>query len=356
MSTDFSFFTEKKPRTKMAVRIAGRIRLGLILLLVAVSLSAVSVYLWREYQQFSNSPLLGSSTPVTIEIERGAGLAKVLAALQGKGVMLGQRWQWRMLLAQLQLEQKLQAGEYQIRSTDTPRTLLYALASGDVVQHRLTIIEGTRFSDLRKALAAHPAVKQTIGALSDSEVMQQIGAPETHPEGLFLPETYRFPRGFTDVEILRKAYWDLQRTLKAQWETRAADLPLASPYEALILASIVEKETGRASERPQIAGVFVRRLKLNMRLQTDPTVIYGIGPDFDGNIRRSDLATDTPYNTYTRAGLPPTPIALAGKAAIRAALNPDGGKTLYFVAKGNGTHQFSETYEEHDRAVDTYQR
>ena len=336
--------------------IAGRIRLGLMLLLVAVSLSAASVYLWREYQQFSNTPLINSDTPITIEFEKGAGLDRVLAALRAQGVNLGQRWQWRMLLAQLKLEQKLQAGEYQIRKSDTPRTLLYALASGDVVQHRLTIIEGTRFSDLRKALAAHQAIKQTIGGLSDSEVMQQIGAPETHPEGLFLPETYRFPRGFTDIEILRKAYWDLQRTLKAHWETRAPELPLASPYEALILASIVEKETGRANERAQIAGVFVRRLKLNMRLQTDPTVIYGIGPDFDGNIRRSDLTTDTPYNTYTRAGLPPTPIALAGKAAIHAALNPDGGKTLYFVAKGNGTHHFSETYEEHDRAVDTYQR
>lgn len=335
---------------------AGRIRLGLILLLLAVCLSAASVFLWREYQQFSNAPLIAADPPVTIELEKGAGLDRLLASLRAKGVNAGQRWQWRMLLKQLQLEQKLQAGEYQIRKNDTPRTLLYALASGEVVQHRLTIIEGTRFSDLRKALAGHQAIKQTIGGLSDSEVMQRLGAPETHPEGLFLPETYRFPRGFTDIEILRKAYWDLQRTLKAEWEARAPELPLASPYEALILASIVEKETGRASERPQIAGVFVRRLKLNMRLQTDPTVIYGIGPDFDGNIRRTDLTTDTPYNTYTRAGLPPTPIALAGKAAIHAALNPDAGKALYFVAKGNGTHQFSESYEEHDRAVDTYQR
>lgn len=354
MSTNFSCAT--KPLRFVYQSVSGRIRLGLILLLVAISLSAAGLYLWREYQQFSNAVLSHSETPITIQVDKGAGLDRVLGALRARGINVGQRWQWRMLLAQLQLEQKLQAGEYRVRPNDTPRTLLFALASGDVVQHRLTIIEGTRFSDLRKALAAHEAIQQTIGGLTDSEVMQQIGAPESQPEGLFLPETYRFPRGFTDIEILRKAYWDLQRTLKSEWEARAPDLPLASPYEALILASIVEKETGRASERAQIAGVFVRRLRLNMRLQTDPTVIYGIGPDFDGNIRRSDLTTDTPYNTYTRAGLPPTPIALAGKAAIHAALNPAGGKTLYFVAKGNGTHQFSETYEEHDRAVDTYQR
>ena len=334
----------------------GRFRLGFLLLLLAFSLSAVGIYLWREYQQFSNAPLLSGENNVTIVFEKGSSADTLLATLDKVGAQSGQRWQWRMLMRQLNLANTLKAGEYLIRPKDTPRTLLYALATGDVVQHSITLVEGTRFEDIRKLLTAHEAVKKTIGGLSDAEVMQKIGAPETMPEGLFLAETYRFPRGFTDIEILRKSYWDLQRVLKAEWAARAPELPLASPYEALILASIVEKETGRAIERPQIAGVFTRRLKLNMRLQTDPTVIYGIGPSYDGNIRRKDLTTDTPYNTYTRAGLPPTPIAMPGKAAIHAALNPDGGKSLYFVAKGNGTHQFSDTYEDHDAAVDRYQR
>ncbi len=334
----------------------GRFRLGFLLLLLAFSLSAAGIYLWREYQQFSNTPLLAGSVDVTINFEKGSSADALLETLDKVGAHSGERWQWRMLMRQLKLANTLKAGEYLIRPKDTPRTLLYAMATGDVVQHSITFIEGTRFEDMRKLLTAHEAVKKTIGGLIDAEVMQKIGAPETLPEGLFLAETYRFPRGFTDVEILRKSYWDLQRVLKAEWATRAPELPLASPYEALILASIVEKETGRAVERPQIAGVFTRRLKLNMRLQTDPTVIYGMGANYDGNIRRKDLTTDTPYNTYTRAGLPPTPIAMPGKAAIHAALNPDGGKSLYFVAKGNGTHQFSDTYEEHDAAVDLYQR
>jgi UPF0755 protein len=342
----------------------GRFRLGLVLLLLAALLSVFGVYLWREYQQFSNAPLHVPTTAtsgsdknsVVIEFAKGGSLDDLLRALRKVGVNNGERWQWRMLVRQLDLGAKLKAGEYLVRATDTPRTLLFALAAGEVVQHKLTIIEGTRFADIRKSLAAHPAVAQSIGGLSDLQVMQKIGAPEAYPEGMFLPESYLFPKGFTDIEILRKAYWDLQRALKEEWAARAPGLPLASPYEALILASIVEKETGQAPERPQIAGVFIRRLKLNMRLQTDPTVIYGMGDAYDGNIRKKDLTTDTPYNTYTRAGLTPTPIAMAGRAAIHAALNPDSGKALYFVAKGNGTHQFSDTYEAHDRAVDTYQR
>jgi UPF0755 protein len=337
---------------------SGRFRLGMLLAVLAVLLSATGLYLWREYQQFSNTPLLAGNakTDQTIIFEKGSGIDALLSTLDQAGMARGQRWQWRMLLRELNLSQKLKAGEYQIHPKDTARTLLVALSTGDVVQHNITFIEGMRFADLRQLLTANAAVKQTIGGLTDEAVMQKIGAPEALPEGLFLAETYRFPRGFTDVEILRKSYWDLQRVLKTEWAARAPELPLSSPYEALILASIVEKETGRAVERPQIAGVFTRRLKLNMRLQTDPTVIYGMGDSYDGNIRRKDLTTDTPFNTYTRAGLPPTPIAMPGKAAIHAALNPDHGKSLYFVAKGNGTHQFSDTYEAHDAAVDTYQR
>jgi UPF0755 protein len=335
----------------------GRFRLGMLLLFLVLSLSGIGAYLWREYQHFSNAQLLAAgSEKLSFEFPKGAGVGKLMMALQAKGLNVGERWQWRMLASQLELTDKLKAGEYEVTSQSTPKTLLFALAAGDVVQHKLRLIEGTRFKDFRRTLAQHPAVKQTIGSMSDEEVMRAIGAPETNPEGLFLAETYQFPRGFTDIEILRKSYWDLQKILKAEWEQRAKDVPLANPYEALILASIVEKETGQASERPQIAGVFTRRLKLNMRLQTDPTVIYGIGEAYDGNIRRKDLTTDTPYNTYTRAGLTPTPIAMPGKAAIRAALNPAAGDALYFVAKGNGTHHFSATYAEHDRAVDQYQR
>jgi UPF0755 protein len=335
----------------------GRFRLSLLLLVLALSLSGVGAYLWREYQQFSDRVLLApESDQVKIELPKGAGIGKLVAVLNAKGVTSGERWQWRLLAKQLELTNKLKAGEYEIAADSTPRKLLFALASGDVVQYRLRLIEGTRFRDFRKSLAQHEAIKQTIGSLSDEQVMQAIGAPEKNPEGLFLAETYQFPRGFTDIEILRKSYWDLQNVLKTEWEKRDKTVPLASPYEALILASIVEKETGQAKERPQIAGVFTRRLRLNMRLQTDPTVIYGIGEAYDGNIRKKDLTTDTPYNTYTRAGLTPTPIAMPGLAAIRAALNPAPGDALYFVAKGNGTHHFSATYAEHDRAVDQYQR
>ena len=344
-------------RMQLAInRQRGRFRLGFLLLVLAFSLSAAGIYVWREYQQFSNKPLLTGSSNVTIIFAKGSNAETLLETLDKAGAQRGERWQWRMLMRQLKLANTLKAGEYLIRPQDTPRTLLYAMATGDVVQHSITFIEGTRFADMRELLTENEAIEKTIGGLSDAEVMQKIGAPETEPEGLFLPETYRFPRGFTDIEILRKSYWDLQRVLKTEWAARAPELPLASPYEALILASFVEKETGRAVDRPQIAGVFTRRLKLNMRLQTDPTVIYGIGASYDGNIRRKDLTTDTPYNTYTRAGLPPTPIAMPGKAAIHAALNPDGGKALYFVSKGNGTHQFSDTYEDHDAAVDRYQR
>ncbi len=334
--------------------LARKAMIWLTLLVAVVAASGVGAYLWREYQTFSNNALL--SQAATIELKPGSGLNALLDELERAGATPAPRWQWQMLLKQLKLERKLKAGEFAISPRDTPRTLLFAIAEGKVVQHRLTIVEGTRFKDLRIQLAKHPALTQSIQALDDTQLLIAIGATETHPEGLFLPETYRFPKGFSDLELLKKAYWDLQRELKQAWEKRAPDVPLSSPYEALILASIVEKETGQPQERPEIAGVFVRRLKSNMRLQTDPTVIYGMGDAYQGNIRKSDLTTDTPYNTYTRAGLPPTPIALAGKAAIRAALDPAPGETLYFVAMGNGKHIFSKTYEEHDRAVDEFQR
>ena len=333
----------------------GRIRwITLILLVVCALTSYAGFTAWREYQRFSDAPLITSGTAATIDFHSGAGLDDLINELSRVGARTGARWQWQLLLRQLKLSRKLKAGEYALDANSTPRSLAYALALGKVVQHRFTIIEGTRFSDLRVALASNRNLKATIGGLSDVEILARIGSPYKLAEGLFLPESYQFPKGYSDLELLKKAYWDLQRVLDQAWQNRAPELPLANPYEALILASIIEKETAKTSERAQIAGVFVRRLTRNMRLQTDPTVIYGLGSAYDGDIRSADLRTDTPYNTYTRAGLTPTPIALPGAASIRAALQPEPGDTLYFVADGTGGHTFSETLEQHNAAVASY--
>ncbi len=254
------------------------------------------------------------------------------------------------------LAPRLQAGEYAIEPGLTPAALLHRMVSGEVIQYDLTIIEGWRFRDLLTVLHAHPAIEQALpDDVDGSAVMVAIGRPDQHPEGRFLPETYRFPRGVSDIDLLRRANRALEAQLQQAWAQRAPDSPLASPEEALILASIIEKETGRADERERIAGVFTRRLEKGMRLQTDPTVIYGLGEAFDGDLRRIHLRTDTAYNTYTRHGLPPTPIALPGAAALRAAVNPAEGQSLFFVSRGDGSHVFSKTYDEHRAAVEQYQ-
>jgi len=216
-------------------------------------------------------------------------------------------------------------------------------------------VEGWNFKQMRVAIAGQQALEQTLVELSDQEIMQRLGYADEHPEGRFLPDTYHFPKGTTDLAFLKRAYQAMQGLLDAEWEQRDPGLPLNSPYEALILASIVEKETGLASERPEIAGVFVRRLKKGMKLQTDPTIIYGMGESYKGNIRRRDLKQDTPYNTYLHKGLTPTPISMPGADALHAVLHPKEGKSLYFVAKGEGSHQFSKTLVEHNRAVRKYQ-
>jgi UPF0755 protein len=249
---------------------------------------------------------------------------------------------------------RVHAGEYLLQPGLTPITLLDRLVRGDVFLHQFTIVEGWRFVELLDLLRAHPALFVT-GIEADG-IMAALGKPDLHPEGQFLPETYRFPRGTTDLELLRQAHGALERTLEQVWINQVDAGPLRAPYDALILASIIEKETGLASERRTIAGVFHRRLRLGMRLQTDPTVIYGLGDDFDGRLRTADLTRDTPYNTYTRTGLPPTPIALPGRAAVEAAVDPEDGDALYFVATGlpDGSHYFSATLEEHNRAVQRY--
>jgi UPF0755 protein len=232
--------------------------------------------------------------------------------------------------------------------------LIDTLVEGRVVLHAATIVEGWTFHQLRRALASHPSLVQTLGDADDDEVMARLGRPGEHPEGRFFPETYRFPRGTTDVAFLERAMRTMDRRLRDAWERRDGGLPYANEYELLVMASLIEREARIKAERPIIAGVFVRRLQLNMRLQTDPTVMYGLGPDFRGRLRTVHLRTDTPYNTYTRHGLPPTPIAMPGWSSLEAAIHPADGDALFFVSRGDGSHHFSATLEEHNRAVARY--
>jgi UPF0755 protein len=257
---------------------------------------------------------------------------------------------------------KIKAGSYELTTGVTPLDLIDKLTRGDVTLQELTIPEGWTFRQFRAALDAHEGVTHTLSGSTDGAAFDAIragassAAGREHPEGLFFPDTYLFSRGARDVDILRRAFKSMERRLEAEWQRRATGVPYRSAYEALIMASIVEKETGLGRERPLIAGVFVNRLRRGMLLQTDPTVIYGLGPAFDGNLRKRDLQTDGPYNTYARAGLPPTPIALPGMAALQAALNPARTDALYFVARGDGSHEFSASLEAHNRAVNKYQR
>jgi UPF0755 protein len=251
---------------------------------------------------------------------------------------------------------RIRAGSYAIGAGATPRSLLDKMVRGDEVLEAVRLIEGWTFRQVRAALASAPHLKAETAGMSDAEVMTALGAPGVAPEGRFFPDTYVYGRGVSDLFVLQRARQAMQRRLDDAWSERTADLPLRTADEALILASIVEKETGSAAERGLIAGVFVNRLRLGMPLQTDPTVIYGLGEAFDGNLRKRDLLTDTPFNTYTRAGLPPTPIAMPGLAALRAVVRPESTKALYFVARGDGTSEFSATLDAHNRAVDKYQR
>lgn len=250
----------------------------------------------------------------------------------------------------------LRAGRYQVERGITLGGLLAKMRAGDVLRERLTVVEGIAFREMRALLAAQAELRQETARMPAAELLKAIGVEEAHPEGLFAPETYVYDPGTTDLEIYRQAHRAQIKLLHDAWAQRAPDLPYKSPYEALIMASIIEKETGRPSERTMIAGVFVNRLRIGMLLQTDPTVIYGLGANFDGNLRKRDLLTDGPYNSYTRSGLPPTPIALPGRASIEAALQPATTSALYFVARGDGTSHFSATLAEHNRAIDKYQR
>jgi len=261
-----------------------------------------------------------------------------------------------ILLAKLKgVETSVRAGEYEIESGLTADDLLELFTQGNSIQYSFTIIEGWSFRQLLAAISEDPIIELTLQGKTNQEIMSLLGHPEQHPEGMFFPDTYRFPKSTRDVDFLQRAYQVMQKHLAREWDQRGSNLPLKSSYEALILASIIEKETGAAFERPLISAVFNERLRRKMRLQTDPTIIYGMGEEFDGDIRFRDLKKDTPYNTYLRAGLTPTPIALPGLEAIRAALHPAPSNALYFVSKGDGTHHFSATLQEHNAAVKRYQ-
>ena len=302
-----------------------------------------------------HAPMPMGNTALELEIEPGTSPKGVARNVERAGVRVDARllYAWFRVSG---LDRRIKAGNYEITPGTTPYTLLQKLARGEESLQALTLVEGWNFRQVRAALAREPGIKNDSAALSDIELMARLERPGVAPEGRFFPDTYTYAKGSSDLAVLRRALHAMDRHLDAAWSQRASDTPLKSADEALILASIVEKETGRASDRAQIAGVFINRLRIRMLLQTDPTVIYGMGEAFDGNLRKRDLQTDTPWNTYTRPGLPPTPIALPGKAALLAAVQPEATRALYFVAKGDGTSHFSESLPEHNRAVNRYQR
>ena len=325
-----------------------RIRNWLFVCLVTLVLLAG----WLAYYAIAPLKLQPSSQEVVIA--PNSGLRSIANQLVTQGV-LREPWRFVLLAKLLNKEQYLQAGSYTLNKNVSPYQLLLSLNYGKATQGSITFIEGRTFAQMREKLAKNDAVKQTINGLSDKEVMQLLGSPYSSPEGLFFPDTFYFNRHTTDIALLKISYDSMQTKLDRAWQNREEGLPYKNSYQALIMASIIEKETGKASERPMIAGVFVNRMRLGMRLQTDPTVIYGMGLQFNGNIRKKDLLTDTPYNTYTRNGLPPTPIAMPGIAAIEAALHPAKTKALYFVGKGDGSHEFSNNLNEHNIAVVRFQ-
>ncbi len=325
-----------------------RIVSGLFKLVFLGALVLAGVGYWH-YHRFTTTPLGGNAAQV--EIQRGESLRSVIASLRAAGVDTGNDLEWQALAAQMGVRSKMQVGEYGITPDMTPEILLRNISTGKVIHYNFTIVEGWNMRELRAALKAAPHMQHALAITSDNALMQQLGRSRVHPEGRFLPETYAYTRDSSDIDLLARAAKAMDNALANAWTQRDPALTLKSPDEALILASIVEKETALAEERDRVAGVFMRRLQTGMRLQTDPSVIYGLGGSYDGNIRRRDLITDTPYNTYTRDGLPPTPIAMPGRAALQAATHPAPGDALYFVASGGGGHVFSATLGEHNAAV-----
>ena len=317
-------------------------------------ISLVAGWLWMDYRNFLDTPLALPEEGAVYTVIPGTSLRQIAEDLNDLGVLSSPAylvWYGR-LTGQAR---RIQAGEYRIEAGATPVSLVAAFVAGKVRQYSLTLVEGWTYLQVLEAVRSSEYLTHTLGSVSREALLPKLGYPEQHPEGMFFPDTYYFPRGMTDVAFLQRAYEALQNHLEEQWANRSEGLPVKTPYEALILASIIEKETAVPDERKAIAGVFVRRLQKGMRLQTDPTVIYGLGESFDGNLRRRDLRSDSPYNTYRIKGLPPTPIAMPSLASIEAALHPAPGEALYFVARGDGSHEFSATLEEHNEAVVKYQ-
>jgi UPF0755 protein len=319
--------------------------LSLVLVVLLLAGTAAATF-WYQYRQFLQTPLSIENAGMIVMVESGSSIRSVLTILESQGVT-NLDWRWRLLN---RLRQgTIKTGEYELKPGMLPVGLLDLLASGKVVSYRFTIVEGWTVKQLLAELGRNPVLKQNIQDLVDLNELE--GLPAGNPEGWFLPETYAFVRGDSDLQILRRAYKDMQVSLEEVWAGRDTGLPYETPYELMIMASIIERETSMEIERAEVAGVFVRRLLQRWRLETDPTVIYGMGDAYQGNIRRQDLKTDTPYNTYTRHGLPPGPIALAGLASLQAAAHPANGEAMFFVADGQGGHTFSITLEAHNRAV-----
>ncbi|MDD3353985.1 endolytic transglycosylase MltG [Zoogloea sp.] len=327
-----------------------RLFFPLFLILLTALLGLAGMATW-----WAHTPLRLKETPLDFTIEPGSGMRQVVRQLVSSGIDVPPL----MLVTLARITRQandIKAGSYRVTQGVAPLDLLDKLTRGDVSQSDVALIEGWTFRQFRAALDRHPDLEHDSAGLADEEILKHIGAAARHPEGLFFPDTYLFAKRSSDLDVLRRAYRQQQKIILREWDARVEGLPYASVYEALIMASIVEKETGRAEDRPLVASVFVNRLRQGMRLQTDPTVIYGIGEAFDGDIRKRDLQADTPYNTYTRSGLPPTPISMPGVASLRAVLNPPSSDYLYFVARGDGSSAFSRTLEEHNRAVARYIR
>lgn len=330
-----------------------RIFLALLVVLALGAISAVGAY---YYWQSRLSAPLALEEPQLYQVPSGAGFHRIVAEMSEQGIITD-AWAFRLLphLAPDELP-RLRAGEYQLVPGMTGHDMLGLLASNDVVTYPLTVPEGWTFRQMRELLSSAPKLDNRTADMNDEEVMALLGREGEHPEGWFFPDTYRYHLGMSDVDILQQSLEKMERVVEEVWAERSDDLPIDTPYDALIMASLIERETGAPEERREIAGVFKRRLERGMRLQTDPTVIYGMGERYDGRIRHADLREATPYNTYVIDGMPPTPIALPGRAALEAAVDPLPGETLYFVSKGDGTHHFSRTLREHNNAVNRYIR
>ncbi len=329
-----------------------RIFIATVLISVLLVLLAGGAW-YLDYHRFLAQPLHVPASGHVIVIAPGTSWKALATHLVHRGIARSALY-LRLYVRLRGMDRRMKAGEYHLVAGTTPPQWVDQVVHGRVMQHTLTIVEGWTFKQLRQALQAHPKIAQTLMAASDQEVMARLNAKEVHPEGRFFPDTYRFPAGTHDITLLKQAFTAMENQLQRAWSQRDATIPLQTPQQALILASIIEKETGIASERRHVAGVFTRRLQKGMLLQADPTVIYGLGDDFNGTLNQSHLRTDTPYNTYLRKGLPPTPIALPSAASLEAAVNPAPGEALYFVADGRGGHVFSKTLAEHHSAVRQY--